>query len=182
MKLFCTKLPHFHPLFISCNSPIDDGSEWCLECEKCAFIYLLLAAYLPVSYITDRIFPRRDKMLSNPYLTDLFQSLVGQCSHDGKKPFDCIGTKEEIELAVKMCIWQHYQSYCNAAKSMAEEQDGDSGSTFLDEIDLKQEAMRCIPGNLQGLARTLSCNIPKIFCCTTIDELVQQESQWTTKE
>jgi len=40
---FC-RHPQYLPLFISCNSI--DESRWCARCAKCAFVFLLLSAFL----------------------------------------------------------------------------------------------------------------------------------------
>jgi hypothetical protein len=108
--------------------------DWCLRCEKCAFIYLLLSAWLSEEYIQTVIFPGRENMLrvsmTNADETSLlpplppgqeqgrkfynactisdpcliFLSLFGST---GNKPFDCVGTVEEAKAALALTVWRY---------------------------------------------------------------------------
>lgn len=46
-------------------------------------------------------------MFDDRSLTDKFLNLLGK---DGKKPFDCVGTREEAALAVLLAVHQHYSN------------------------------------------------------------------------
>lgn len=91
------KYPQYFGVFQSCNL----GSKtdvWCGECAKCLYVYILLAAFLPDSTLTD-IFGCN--MLEKTELSDMFDGLV----LDGEdKPFECVGTRDEIRLSLDMAL------------------------------------------------------------------------------
>ena len=85
--------PKYFPVFQSCNL----GSKtdtWCSNCAKCLYVYIMLAAFLDDDRLID-IFGKN--MLQNEEYKDLFNGLVYQ---DYDKPFECVGTKAEINLAL----------------------------------------------------------------------------------
>lgn len=92
-KMFSTHKKYFS-VFSSCNKnfKIKESvcqKRWCGECAKCAFVFIILAAYLPKKEIVE-IFAKN--LLDDLQLFPLFQDLIGK----GKmKPFDCVGTFEE---------------------------------------------------------------------------------------
>lgn len=90
-RIFClsAELRKLHPFFISCNEPIQQGSRWCNKCEKCAFVYLLMSAWLPpvqvIAIFEENLFEKL-----GPQMELIFLSLIG---HKGTvKPFECVGT------------------------------------------------------------------------------------------
>jgi hypothetical protein len=101
-KIFCTstRLKAFHSKFISCNEVVN-VTEWCCKCEKCAFVCLILSAFLPPSEVR-AVFHGRD-LLSDVNMTKTFLSLVGGVG-DGEKPFECVGTSSETQAAVEMTV------------------------------------------------------------------------------
>lgn len=91
-KKFVT-YPKYLDIFQSCNV----GSKtdtWCGKCAKCLYVYIMLAAFLDDEKLI-RIFG--SDMLNNPDFTDLFNGLVFA---DFDKPFECVGTRAEIQLAL----------------------------------------------------------------------------------
>ena len=72
------------------------GKLWCGECPKCAFVWALMAAYLPKEKMVS-IFGKN--MYADESLIDLFKELLGLT---GKKPFECVGTFEEMKVAMYM--------------------------------------------------------------------------------
>ncbi|MBD5080513.1 MAG: hypothetical protein HDT44_01965 [Ruminococcaceae bacterium] len=91
-KKFVT-YPKYFPVFQSCNV----GSKtdtWCADCAKCLYVYIMLAAFLPDEELI-KIFGKN--MLEKEEYRDLFNGLVYQ---DYNKPFECVGTKKEINLAL----------------------------------------------------------------------------------
>ena len=85
--------PKYFPVFQSCNL----GSKtdtWCSNCAKCLYVYIMLAAFLDDDKLIG-IFGKN--MLQNEEYRDLFNGLVYQ---DYDKPFECVGTKAEINLAL----------------------------------------------------------------------------------
>lgn len=80
-------------VFQSCNV----GSKtdtWCGECAKCLYVYIMLSAFLDDERLV-RIFG--SDMLNQERFSDLFNGLV---SPDYDKPFECVGTRAEIRLAL----------------------------------------------------------------------------------
>lgn len=94
------ELTDFHLAFQSCNKGffVDAGSRsktWCGECDKCAFIDLILAPYLAPEEL-DAIFRGREP-LANPTLEPVFHSLLGRPGTD--KPLECVGDEGECRTA-----------------------------------------------------------------------------------
>ncbi len=89
------KHPQYFDVFQSCNL----GSKtdvWCGECAKCLYVYILLSAFLDDDVLTG-IFGCN--MLEKNELADMFDGLV----LDGEdKPFECVGTRDEIRLSLEM--------------------------------------------------------------------------------
>lgn len=94
------KYPKYFPVFSSCNrvSVKFDKAEkrWCGACAKCAFVYATMSAYLPKRELIP-IFG--SDLFQNSNLVPLYRQLMGIA---GIKPFDCVGTPEEVKLALYM--------------------------------------------------------------------------------
>ncbi len=86
----------YHQLFSSCNRNFIQVSQgdmkWCGACAKCAFAFIMLAAFLPKQKVIE-IF--RHDYLDDESLVALYERLLGT----GIKPFDCVGTIEEVHVA-----------------------------------------------------------------------------------
>ena len=91
------KYPQYFTVFQSCNL----GSKtdaWCCNCAKCLYVYILLAAFLDDAEL-HKIFGC--DMLEKTELTEEFDGLV----LDGEdKPFECVGTKNEVRLSLQMAL------------------------------------------------------------------------------
>lgn len=92
-----SSLKQYHKIFRSCNVGQKTNS-WCGHCAKCLFVYVMLSAFLKQEELID-IFGR--DMLNDPEMTDLFEQLTGI---QDNKPFECVGTREEVNLAVCLAI------------------------------------------------------------------------------
>ncbi len=99
-------LPQYFAHFTSCNKVFrivqekPDGN-WCGKCPKCAFVYLLLAAYLP----KETMFGMFNKNLFiDESLYTVFEEL---CGLQGIKPFECVGTPEEAITAFQLVFQSH---------------------------------------------------------------------------
>ena len=103
-----TKFPQYFLAFTSCNknwrilskplSPTLSRKErgdtkWCGTCPKCAFAFLLFAAFLPKKTIME-IFEKN--LFEDAALLPLYRELLGL---EGIKPFECVGTPEECQAA-----------------------------------------------------------------------------------
>ena len=87
------RYPEYLPVFRSCNLGSKTDS-WCGKCAKCLYVYIMLAAFLDDAELKN-IFG--SDMLGNAEFTDLFNGLVYA---DFDKPFECVGTRAEIRLAL----------------------------------------------------------------------------------
>ena len=97
-KIFST-LKKYHPVFKSCNV----GSKstpwvWCCNCAKCLFAFTILSPYLYKKELVD-IFG--EDLFEKESLLEIFKELTGNSDH---KPFDCVGTFEEVNFAVTKTI------------------------------------------------------------------------------
>ena len=89
--------------FTSCNRNfrMEDKkakSKWCGECPKCAFVFLMLAVFLPKKKLVS-IFGKN--LLDDATLTPLFKELLGL---ENFKPFECVGTSDESLYAMYKVI------------------------------------------------------------------------------
>lgn len=92
---------HYHPVFRSCNAGSKTDS-WCGECAKCLFTYIILSPYLQDTELL-RIFGKN--LLDDYALKPLFDQLCGLAED---KPFDCVGTVNEVNLALCEIIRQKH--------------------------------------------------------------------------
>ncbi|NBD73774.1 hypothetical protein GVX82_01905 [Patescibacteria group bacterium] len=85
--------PHLLEAFVSCNRGLREG-RWCGTCAKCAFVFLMLSAFLPLERVRELI---GHDVYHDRSLTPLIKSLIGQGE---MKPFECVGTFDENTLAL----------------------------------------------------------------------------------
>ena len=87
------------PVFRSCNLGSKVSPDiWCGKCPKCLFVSLILSPFLTPDELT-AIFGR--DMLNEPAMLEYFTELIGQSEH---KPFECVGSIDEVNLAVSLAI------------------------------------------------------------------------------
>lgn len=87
------------PVFRSCNLGSKVSPDiWCGECPKCLFVCLILSPFLSRSEL-NRIFGV--DMLDSSNMLTYFTELVGLSEH---KPFECVGSIDEVRLAVSLAI------------------------------------------------------------------------------
>lgn len=92
-----SKLKKYHSIFRSCNV----GSKtdiWCGHCSKCLFVYIILSPFMESDELI-KIFGK--DLLDDIELVDIFDKLVGQVEN---KPFECVGSRKEVEASVKYTI------------------------------------------------------------------------------
>ena len=90
--------------FKSCNV----GSKtdiWCGNCPKCLFAYIILSPFIEPELL-NRIFGK--PMLDDPSLQLYFDQLIGIMP---TKPFECVGTVDEVNTALVMTIERYYSAY-----------------------------------------------------------------------
>ncbi len=94
-----TKSPKYYEVFKSCNvGSKGEVWKWCESCPKCLYVYIMLRAFLNDSDM-EKIF--KTDMLDNEELKDIFNGLVYP---DVDKPFECVGTKDEINLSLDIIV------------------------------------------------------------------------------
>lgn len=86
-------------VFRSCNLGSKISPDiWCGECPKCLFICLILSPFLTRIELTE-IFGR--DLLNDTAMEEYFIELIGKSEH---KPFECVGSIDEVNLAVSLAI------------------------------------------------------------------------------
>ncbi|MEA2185943.1 MAG: UDP-N-acetyl-alpha-D-muramoyl-L-alanyl-L-glutamate epimerase [Solirubrobacteraceae bacterium] len=95
------RLDQYHPAFTSCNKvfrldPALRASSWCGDCDKCRFVFLVLAPFLEPSALV-RIFGHA--MLDDDAQYDGFALLTAT---GGYKPFECVGEVQESVAAIRL--------------------------------------------------------------------------------
>ena len=88
-----SRFTDYHEVFRSCNAGIRTNS-WCGECAKCLFTWIILSPFIPKERLKE-IF-RKDLSIK-PELRPVFEELNGTSK---VKPFDCVGTVEEVRACV----------------------------------------------------------------------------------
>jgi UDP-N-acetyl-alpha-D-muramoyl-L-alanyl-L-glutamate epimerase len=96
-----TQYPQYLPLMTSCNenwkilakSKKLSGGLWCGTCPKCAFVFAMIAAFVPYA---DAVKLFGKDLFADEALLPLYKELLGI---DGFKPFECVGTSDETKAA-----------------------------------------------------------------------------------
>jgi hypothetical protein len=98
------KYPKYFHVFSSCNnnfkvyekSETNQQKKWCGHCPKCAFVFSLLSAFLTKEQLQG-IFGKN--LYADEALIPLYKELLGIKDF---KPFECVGTPEEVKVAMYM--------------------------------------------------------------------------------
>lgn len=101
-KIFST-YPKYFSAVTSCNTNFRIGvnalqPKWCGRCAKCAFVFLLFAAFIPKSTLIEMF---NHNLLDDKELLSVFRELLGL---SGLKPFECVGTPQESRYAFQMIM------------------------------------------------------------------------------
>jgi hypothetical protein len=99
IAMLFSRIEKYHKIFKSCNV----GSKqkpwvWCCNCPKCLFVYSILSPFLYKEKLVE-IFG--EDMFENENLLSTFTEL---CGYGDVKPFECVGTYEEIKWALTRTI------------------------------------------------------------------------------
>lgn len=100
VKIFSKHEKYFN-IFKSCNigsKIIDKKEEWCCNCPKCLFVYILLLSCIDEDKVIS-IFG--ENLLNKKEMKNDFDKLIGKSP---EKPFECIGTKKEVNAAMTIII------------------------------------------------------------------------------
>ena len=90
--------PQYFKLFVSCNRNFtvrNSGEEfsWCGKCPKCLFVFAMMSAFIPKIELI-KIFGKN--LFADPSLMLIYKELLGI---ENIKPFECVGTPEETQVA-----------------------------------------------------------------------------------
>lgn len=88
-------LDNYHQVFRSCNVGSKTDS-WCGKCSKCLFTSIMLSAFKGHEYASRII---GADMLNDAELIPVFDELTGIAEN---KPFECVGTLEDVNVAMSM--------------------------------------------------------------------------------
>jgi UDP-N-acetyl-alpha-D-muramoyl-L-alanyl-L-glutamate epimerase len=109
-RAFAT-MTQYHPVFTSCNrlfhiDPTRRLTSWCCDCDKCRFVFLILAPFTTPEQLTS-IFGT--DLLADPAQYDGFALLTAT---GGEKPFECVGEVDECLAAIRLLTespqWQDH--------------------------------------------------------------------------
>ncbi|MFO7997562.1 MAG: hypothetical protein R6U86_01125 [Bacteroidales bacterium] len=91
-----------HPHFKSCNAGSKTDS-WCLKCPKCLFTFIILSPFLSPDQMQG-IFGA--DLFNHAGLVSILDQLTGLAE---TKPFDCVGTTEEVNVALSYLVHKKEQ-------------------------------------------------------------------------
>lgn len=94
---FFAKQEKYYKVFRSCNVG-SKADVWCGACPKCLFVYIILSPFIALDKLPE-IFGR--DMLNDESLIPIFNKLIGA---EPEKPFECVGTCDEVNTAICMVI------------------------------------------------------------------------------
>ena len=83
----------YHPVFRSCNVGSKTDS-WCGHCPKCLFTWIILSPFLSREKLT-AIFGK--DLMADTSLQPILEELNGTAA---EKPFECVGTVEEVRACL----------------------------------------------------------------------------------
>lgn len=89
-----SRMPQYHSAFRSCNAGSKTDS-WCGQCPKCLFTYTILSPFLSRNELM-RIFGK--DLFADAGLRPQLESLAGLTP---EKPFECVGTIDEVQAALE---------------------------------------------------------------------------------
>ncbi|MBV9096314.1 MAG: hypothetical protein JO132_20980 [Streptosporangiaceae bacterium] len=114
-------LRSYHASFRSCNKAFYAEAarrlgHWCGTCDKCCFIDLILAPFLPAAALR-QIFAPVGEPLDDPRLAAKFRALLGA----GAKPFECVGEVSECRAAALLAARRADRGGCGMLAGLAAE-------------------------------------------------------------
>ncbi len=92
-----SSLNEYHAIFRSCNA----GSKtdtWCGKCAKCMFAAIIISPFAGLKQ-TNRMIG--SEMFNDPEMRGVFDELCGIAEN---KPFECVGTIDEVNIALQMLL------------------------------------------------------------------------------
>ena len=97
-KLF-SQFEQYHHVFKSCNVwSKSKPRKWCCNCPKCLFVFTILSPFLYKEKLVD-IFG--EDLFENK---ELLQTFIDLTWNSDNKPFECVGTYDEVNYAIALTI------------------------------------------------------------------------------
>ena len=103
----------YFDIFKSCNVGSKEN-VWCAKCAKCLFVYIILSPFVDEKVLI-KIFGRN--MLNDIDMKNIFLELTGKKDN---KPFDCVGTYEEIEYSLAVLIKNKQRTHSEMPRLLIE--------------------------------------------------------------
>jgi hypothetical protein len=100
IAMLFSQYPQYFSVFKSCNA----GSKqdvWCCNCSKCLFTFIILSPFIAPQTMEELY---GENLFEKPSLLRTLQELCGLTS---EKPFECVGTIEEVCLALVQAVRQY---------------------------------------------------------------------------
>ena len=91
------KYPSYLSVFRSCNVGTKSNS-WCGHCAKCLYVYIMLYPFVDKEQL-EAIFGH--DLLDDGSLMQVFYGLINP---DATKPFECVGTRDEINYSLRLAV------------------------------------------------------------------------------
>ena len=92
-----SKCKNYYEVFRSCNAGSKQGI-WCCNCPTCLFVYIILTPFLSQE---DLVHIFGENLLEKDSLDLDFRELTGI---EENKPFECVGTRREVLVALKTFV------------------------------------------------------------------------------
>ena len=96
-RYFASLPEQYHRIFRSCNAGAKQD-KWCGHCAKCLFVAVILSPFLPYAKIAELL---DSDIMNLPEMRDTLQELCGALPN---KPFECVGSRNEVNLALCLAI------------------------------------------------------------------------------
>lgn len=115
------ELRKYHSTFRSCNrafrlDPALRLDHWCGQCDKCCFIDLILAPFMPAEALR-AVFAEVPEPLAEATLADRFRALLGTLADS--KPFECVGEVNECRAAALLAARRADRADCKLLQELA---------------------------------------------------------------
>lgn len=125
-----SKYTAHHNGFRSCNVG-SKTNDWCGKCPKCMFTYTMLSAFIPTERVNEII---GTNMFADTNMIKTTEELAGLWP---AKPFECVGTSEEVIIALIHIINNYNGELPVVLENMKHKLNMDTPqlNTFLNYID-----------------------------------------------
>ncbi len=127
-QMFSNYKKHFTS-FRSCNTG-SKTNTWCNNCPKCLFTYIILSPFLPHD---DMISIFGEDLFRNRNLERTFLELTGMI---GVKPFECVGTKEEVNSALAKTVSMYKNNDLPYLLNIFKEKNRNKMNFYLDQFEV----------------------------------------------